>query len=395
MMKTPGFKLKILIGCVTVLFVSASITSFYSCSVSSSHSDKNDTLTSLYKNYEDIFKIGVALSDKDLDDSMNMAVTKRHFNSITAENAMKWEFIHPEPGRYDFKSADRFVQFGEENGMQIVGHVLIWHSQTPDWVFRDEAGNKVIRDTLLNRMHNHIHTVVGRYKGRVHCWDVINEAVGDDGTIRKNSWYEIIGIDYVQKAFEYAHEADPEAVLIYNDYSMPTAAKRDVALQLIRDIKDKGGKVDAIGMQAHYHLDYPTLDDLEQGIIAISKVGCKVMITEMDINILPHPWDFQGADVAFNYKFDITTNPYPEALPDSMQKVLADRYVGLFKIFIRHQDIIDRVTLWGVQDGSSWLNNWPIKGRSSYPLLFDRNYQPKPAFWAVANAAEMKNSTDE
>ena len=392
MKNKSGYFLKTLISSLTLASVLLSVNSFYSCSSCTNSSDQGDTATSLYKDYQNYFKIGVALSDRALNDSMTVSVVKKQFNSITAENAMKWEFIHPEPGKYTFERADRFVKFGEENGMYIAGHVLIWHSQTPKWVFMDEAGNKVSRDTLLARMHDHIKTVVGRYKGRVYCWDVVNEAVGDDGSIRKNLWYEIIGKDYVEKAFEYAHEADPDAVLIYNDFSVPEPAKRKAILELVRDIKAKGIRVDAVGMQAHYHLDYPSLDDLEQSIIDIAETGCKVMITEMDINVLPHPWDFEGADVAFRHKYDSITNPYPEALPDSMQKVLADRYVSFFKIFIRHHEVIDRVTLWGVQDGGSWLNFWPIFGRTNYPLLFDRNYQPKPAFWAVDELVKNKEN---
>lgn len=395
MKKFTGIRHRMLANFFMFLFLSMSMINFYCCSTSSKQPGNNDTLTSLYKNYEDYFKIGVALSDKNLTDSMVTTITKRHFNSITAENAMKWEFIHPEPDRYDFEQADRFVEFGEANGMYIVGHVLIWHSQTPTWVFTDEAGNRVCRDTLLQRMRNHIHAVVGRYKGRVHSWDVINEAVGDDGMMRKNLWYEVIGIDYVEKAFEYAHEADPDAMLIYNDYSVPSAVKRNRILELIRNMKAKGIRVDAVGMQAHYHLDYPFLDDLEQSIIDIAEAGCKVLITEMDINILPHPWDFEGADIAFKHENDSSVNPFPEALPDSMQKVLSDRYVSFFSIFIRHHENIDRVTLWGVQDGSSWLNFWPVFGRSNYPLLFDRSYQPKPAFWAVANLPDRIEVMEE
>jgi len=379
-------------GFFTILALIAGLSSVFSCKGKLKQSGDNDTTTSLYKVYEDHFKIGVALSDKGMEDSLNVVLIKKHFNSITAENAMKWEFIHPEPGQYDFGPADRFVEFGEKNGMYIVGHVLVWHSQTPAWVFTDDAGKRVSRDTLLNRMREHIHTVVGRYKGKVHCWDVVNEAIDDDGSIRKNIWYEITGVDYVQKAFEYAREADPAAVLIYNDYSLPTPVKREGVVALIKNIQANGVKVDAIGEQAHYHLDYPDLNDLEQSIIAFSKLGCKVMITEMDINILPHPWHYQGADVGFNFQYDENTNPYPEALPDSMQKVLADRYASLFEIFIRQSETIDRVTLWGIQDGSSWLNHWPIKGRSNYPLLFNRSYQPKPAFWEVVGIAEMNDN---
>lgn len=378
-------------GILFIAAIFAPLSTQLSCTHKAKQWDISDTVTSLYKNYENLFKVGVAISTRNLSDSLNVVLAKQHFNSITAENAMKWDYIHPEPGRYNFEPADKFVQFGEENNMHIVGHVLIWHWQTPKWVFKDEAGNNVSRDTLLKRMHDHINIVVGRYKGKVQCWDVVNEAIDDDGSIRKNIWYNILGIDYVQKAFEFAHEADPDAVLIYNDYSMPSPVKRDGVVRLIRSLKEKGVKIDAIGMQAHYHLNFPELDDLEQSIIAFSELGCQVMITEMDINVLPKPQDYKGADVGMFFQYDSVNNPYPEALPDSMQLALANQYVSFFKIFIQHHEVIDRVTIWGIQDGSSWLNYWPVKGRSNYPLLFDRNYQPKPAFWAVADLPEKEN----
>lgn len=358
---------------------------FSSCaSDRSAGSTDSDTSTSLAELYGDLYTFGVAVSPRTLRDSLATEIIKSQFNSITAENEMKWEVIHPEPGVYDFEAADRFVEFGEANGMEIIGHVLIWHSQTPDWVYEDENGNELSREALLERVRKHIHTVVGRYKGRVHCWDVVNEAVGDNGQIRENRWFRIIGEDYVQKAFEYAHEADPDAILIYNDYSLPSPAKRDKVVETISRIRENGVPVHAIGMQGHYHLDYPDLNELEESILAFAEIGVSVMITEMDINILPMPEWNAGADVRLNFEYDPVYNPYTESLPDSMQLKLADRYVSFFEIFNKHHDKIDRVTLWGVADGSSWLNYWPIRGRSNYPLLFDRSYQPKQAFWAVA-----------
>jgi endo-1,4-beta-xylanase len=368
-----------------VFTVVAALIAFISCKENSRQPNENDTITSLYKTYEKLFRVGTALSDWAIDDSLTVYLTKKHFNAITAENSMKWEYIHPKPGLYEFKSSDKFVDFGERNGMYIVGHVLVWHSQTPKWVFTDNSGNKVSRDTLLKRMQDHIYTVVGRYKGRVHCWDVVNEAINDEGTIRKNLWYEIIGIDYVQKAFEFTKEADSSATLIYNDYSLSTPVKREGVVKLISELKSKGVKIDGIGMQAHYHLDFPKLSDLEESIVAFANLGCKVMITEMDINVLPRPQDYEGADVGIFFQYDSINNPYPEALPDSMQKILANRYSAFFKIFLLHSKSIDRVTLWGVQDSNSWLNEWPVRGRSNYPLLFNNDYQPKQAFWALVN----------
>ena len=385
--------MRILIGLSLILLL-LSVNTFFSCTGGVNNLSA-DTTTSLCRNYKDLFKIGTALSTRVLNDSLSVELAKKHFNAITAENAMKWGPIHPRPGVYDFGHADQFVEFGEQNGMYIVGHVLIWHSQTPQWVFNDEMGKQVSRDTLLRRMHDHIQTVVGRYKGRVNCWDVVNEAIGDDGNFRESLWYKIIGPDYVQKAFEYAEEADPEAILIYNDFSLATPVKRDGVVKLISGLKTKGVKVDGIGMQAHYHLDYPFLNELEASIVAFANLGCKVMFTEMDINVLPKPNDYHGADIAMFFKYDSINNPYPKELPDSMKKVLADRYAGLFEVFIRQHDNIDRVTLWGIQDGNSWLNFWPVRGRSNYPLLFDREYKPKQAFWAVANLPEKLKGKDD
>jgi endo-1,4-beta-xylanase len=339
--------------------------------------------------------MGVAIDQRTMTDSLTQSVILKHFNSITAENSMKWEKIHPLPGVYNFAPADSFIDFGIRHHMYIVGHVLVWHSQTPDWLFRDASGKPASKDTLLKRMEDHIKTVVGRYKGKVDCWDVVNEAVDDNGEIRNNIWYTIIGTDYVRRAFEVAHEVDSEAVLIYNDYSLPTPVKREGVVNLISGLKNQGVKIDGIGMQAHYHLDYPELKDLEESIIAFANLGCKVMITEMDINILPKPQDYQGADVRKFFEYDSINNPYPGSLPDSMQIVLANRYADLFSIFLKHADKIDRVTVWGVDDGGSWLNYWPVMGRTNYPLLFDRKCQPKPAFWALVNLARDYNRQGE
>ncbi len=350
--------------------------------------DSADDIPSLSEVFEDYFSIGVAIGMNTLEDSVDRAMVIRHYNSVTSENYMKWQYIHPEPDVYNFEQADRLVEFAEEHYLSVVGHVLVWHSQTPDWVFRDELGNLVDRETLLERMRDHIYTVVGRYQGRIQSWDVVNEGVGDDGELRRNLWYQIIGEDYIEKAFEFANDADPGATLIYNDYSLPSPGKRDRTLQLISDIQDKGIKIDGVGLQGHYHFDYPSLEDLNACIIAFGELGLKVNITELDINVLPQPSDYVGADVGMAYKLRPENNPFPEALPDSMQFLLADRYVDFFTIFMNHEEIIDRVTFWGLNDAQSWKNNWPIPGRTNYPLLFDRDYQPKKAFWEVVQLIE-------
>lgn len=337
--------------------------------------------------FDGAFLIGAAINPNHYfeRDEQGAALVKRHFNTVTAENSMKWERIHPEPGRYDFENADQFVQFAEENGMFIVGHTLVWHSQIPSWVFEDAEGNPVSRDTLLARMRDHIQTVVGRYKGRVHGWDVVNEALNEDGTLRRTPFLEIIGEDYIRLAFQWAHEVDPDAELYYNDYSLENEQKRDGAVRLVKSLLDQGIPVTAIGTQGHFNLEWPSVELQEAAIEAFAEIGVKVHVTELDIDVLPRATPEQTADIARTAEMAEGLNPYAEALPDSVQELLARRYAELFDVYLRHQDAVDRVTFWGVTDGDSWKNNWPVPGRTNYPLLFDRAYQPKPAFHAIVD----------
>lgn len=339
--------------------------------------------------YADDFLVGAAVnrwiySERDTSQS---ALVKEQFNSITNENCLKWERVHPRPGEYNFDASDQYVQYGEDNGMVIVGHVLTWHSQTPDWVFEDADGEPLTREALLARMKEHIETLMTRYKGRIGYWDVVNEALADDGSMRKNKWYRIIGEDWVARAFEFAHATDPEAGLIYNDYSLSNPAKRDGAVRLIKSLQEQGLKVDGIGMQCHYHMHTPALKDLEESIIAFGGLGLQVHVTELDINVLPTPPRFYGANVNISTEMREELNPYPDSLPVAQQQALAGRYADFFTIFKEHSDKIARITFWGVSDRSSWLNNWPVRGRTNYPLLFDRQLQPKPAFYSVMEVA--------
>lgn len=364
---------------------------FASCNRSAALNQySEDTIPSLKETFTDYFRVGVSVAGNTLNDSRDRAMILKHFSSITSENYMKWEFIHPEPDIYKFAAADSFVNFGMENKLHIVGHVLVWHSQTPDWVFKDENGNRASPELLLERMKEHIYTVVGHYKGRVQAWDVVNEAVDDQGKIRKNIWYEILGEDYIKKAFQFAREADPDAKLIYNDYSIPSANKRDAIVKLIDHIRSNGIDVDEVGMQAHYQLDYPDADQLDSCLQAFADLGVKVAITELDINVLPNPKGRIGADVRKSFEFQEKYNPYTTELPDSVQEQLANKYREFFSLFIKHKDNISRITIWGVQDGQSWKNHWPIHGRTNHPLLFNRNYQPKKAFWEVVSLVEVE-----
>ena len=342
--------------------------------------------------FQNDFYIGVALNVEQITGREPRAVdlVVRHFNSITPENIMKWEEIHPEPGRYNFEESDQFVAFGEKHNMYIIAHALVWHEQTPDWVFRDESGNLLSREALLDRMREHIHTVVGRYKGRVHGWDVVNEAIMKDGSLRKSKWLEIIGEDFVQKAFEFAHEADPEAELYYNEYEYEYDTKTDGVIRLIENLQNKGIRIDGVGIQGHWLLDYPEMDLLDRYVKKLSKLGVKLMVTEMEIGVLPfYP---PSATVPHLSSFDAEKqeelNPYPDGLPENVQEDLAKRYAEFFTYFRKHRDLFGRITLWAVHDGQSWRNYWPVAGRTDYPMLFDRHCQPKPALDAVVRTAQ-------
>ena len=315
------------------------------------------------------FLIGAAV-DRNLpagEDPQAEALVKAQFNQVVAENCMKGEVNHPEVNRFDFTDGDKLADWAEKNGKTLIGHCLVWHSQPPKWMFTDEKGNLVSREVLIGRMYNHIMTVVTHYKGRVKGWDVVNEAIEDDGSYRKSLYYKIIGPEYIELAFQFAHEADPNVELYINDYSMAKPAKRETYCKIIRNLKAKGLRIDAIGMQSHNGYNYPDYAEYE-----------KVMMTELDVNMLPNPDGFSGAEISQKFELMKKYNPYEKGLDKKAQKLFNQRYLDLFKIIERHKDVISRVTFWGVDDGHSWLNDWPVKGRTNYPLLFDRNYQAKP-----------------
>ena len=326
------------------------------------------------------FYIGVAMNTPQIvgDDSVALTLIKKHFNSIVAENCMKSEVMQPVEGEFDFTLADRMVRFGEENNMHIVGHTLIWHSQAPKWFFTDVQGNEVTPEVLSARMKNHIQTVVSRYKGRVHGWDVGNEAINDDGSWRESPFYKILGKDYVKLAFQYAHEADPDAELYYNDYSMSNEGRRNGVIAMVKELQTQGIKVSGIGMQGHMGMDFPDLKEFEKSIEAFAALGVKVMITELDMSVLPSPWSQTGANISDKAEYKEKMNPFVNGLTPEANAEWENRFFSFFELFEKHSDKISRVTLWGLRDADSWKNNWPIMGRTDYPLLFDRNYEAKP-----------------
>ena len=332
--------------------------------------------------FRDAFLVGAALAPQQFfeRDTASVALIRREFNAVTSENVLKWERVHPQPDRYEFEPSDGFVTFGEKYGMFIVGHTLVWHNQTPRWVFENAEGQPLTREELLARMKDHITTVVGRYRGRIRGWDVVNEALNEDGTLRESPWYRIIGPDYIAMAFRFAHEADPAAQLYYNDYNLDYPAKRDGAVRLIQSLKERGVQIDGVGSQAHHKLTTPTVAQIDSSLRMLGATGVKVHVTELDVDMLPQATRNATADVTVRAGPAPDLDPHKAGLPDSLQQALAKRYEDVFRVYLQHRDVIDRITFWGVADHDSWLNGWPVRGRTNYPLLFDRQNQPKPAY---------------
>jgi endo-1,4-beta-xylanase len=361
------------------------------CATTSSPGQEQPALKDVFKKD---FLIGVSINEAQFSEPANAnceaALIKKHFNSISPENVLKWESIHPALDRYNFGPGDRYVDFGVKNGMFIIGHTLVWHRQTPAWVFQDEHGAPLGRDALLQRMRDHIFTVVGRYKGKIGGWDVVNEAVDENGRMRQSPWLKIIGEDYLLKAYQFAHEADPNAQLFYNDFSLEEEPKRAGAIALIKKLQAQGAPIVGIGLQGHYRMDWPALRDVDETIEAFARLGLKVMITELDVSVLPAVTSTLDAEISSDYQMRAEDNPYTHGLPDAVQQALAARYGGLFKVFVKHRDQITRVTFWGVTDGNSWLNYWPVRGRVDYPFLFGRGCNTKPAFDAVVAVGREK-----
>ena len=308
------------------------------------------------------------------------------FNTLTPENELKPVSVQPREGEWRFAAGDRFVAFAERHGMAPIGHCLVWHSQVGAWMFRGGDGARASRALALARMRTHIHAVVGRYRGRIKGWDVVNEALADDGSLRRSPWLECVGPDYIEWAFRYAREADPGCELYYNDYGLDNPRKRAGALRLVRELKAKGLRLDAVGMQTHHRLKAPSLKDYEASLAAFAAAGVKVMATEVDVSVLPAAWGL-SADVARQAGYAARYDPYRSGLPPEKQRELAERYCALFAIYLRHADAVTRVTFWGFCDRSSWLNNFPVRGRVDHPLLYDRDLAPKPCARALAARA--------
>ncbi|MCC5843513.1 MAG: endo-1,4-beta-xylanase [Verrucomicrobia bacterium] len=342
--------------------------------------------------FKDRFYIGTAFSDRIFHEEggATRKLIEEQFNTVTAEGAMKWRGFQPELDRYNFVTADNFVEFGTRNDMYVVGHVLFWQNAVPDWVFQDGEGEQISREQLLERMRERVRVVAERYGSNIHAWDVVNEAFVR-GELEDTNWTRIIGDDFIEQAFRIAQEELPEDVeLIYNDNNMMNARQRAAVVEMIKDLQGKGIRIDGVGMQGHWWMNRPTIDQIEESIVAFAETGVKVHITELDIDVLPRDsrvWDGR-ADVRLKLQQDPALNPYRDGLPDTVQDELTQRYADIFALFLKHHDKIRRVTFWGPHDGQTWLNNWPIRGRTNHPLLFDRDLNPKPAFHAVMRVAK-------
>jgi endo-1,4-beta-xylanase len=280
----------------------------------------------------------------------------------------------------------------------------------PDWLFVDDDGRDVSREELIERMRNHIHTVVSRYKGRIQYWDVVNEAVDtrmvvdkrlpldEEGNpqkkqvafMRETKWLKIIGDDFIELAFRFAHEADPDAKLIYNDYGMNDKAKALFVARMIRDLKNKKVPIHGVGMQGHWHLEYPTPGELQESIRILAETGVMIHISELDLKVLPRARGYAGADVETRLKLKAELNPYVDGIPAEVLQQQADRYKEIFQVLLENSKYIERVTFWGVSDKYSWLNDHPVNGRTAYPLLFDRNFEPKPAYFALEELGHVR-----
>lgn len=349
--------------------------------VSCAGSQKNSSaqsIPSLKEVFKNDFAIGTALNTEQIEEKDPRAATlvSQQFNMATPENIMKAEIIHPQWGSYNFDLADKMIAFGEKHNIKINGHTLIWHSQLPAF-----AHNIQSVDSFRTFFTDHINTVAGRYSGKLFSWDVVNEALNEDGTMRKSIFLDKLGDNFVTEAFRLAQAASPATELYYNDYNNEQPAKRAGCITLIKKVQAAGVRIDGVGIQGHWHVGKVPLKDIEESILQYSELGLKVMFTELDIEVLPR--NFQGADISQRMKNDPSLNPYVNGLPDSVQQQLAKDYQALFNLFLKHKDKITRVTFWGVNDGQSWLNDWPVRGRTNYPLLFDRQFMPKPAFYKV------------
>ena len=324
--------------------------------------------------------IGAAISMPQIDDPKQAELLTSQFNSIVCGNDFKPLYLHPKPDVFNFETADKYVAFAEAHGLKLIGHNLLWHSQAPAHLFQDESGKPLPREQGLANLQKHITTIVTHFKGKVIGWDVVNEGLADsEPYLRSTPAFKSIGEDYIQKAFEFAHAADPDVELYYNDYNIEKPYKFPKALKLLKALKAANVPITGVGIQLHCMLTEPkTPAELEAAIPQFAALGLKVMFTELDVDVLPRK--ASGADVTAKEQ---GANPYTAGLPAEVAEAQGKYYASIFQVALNHPGVVTRVTTWGTDDSTSWLNDWPVRGRTNYGMLFARDLSPKPAFTDV------------
>jgi endo-1,4-beta-xylanase len=366
------------------LVIAASVAlSFTYCSSGSKMSQSSSSAAKGLKDYyKDYFLMGVAITPRNLT-GPDSALIVNLFNSVSAEIAMKMGPIHPKENEYFWKDADAIADFAKKQGLKMRGHTLCWHSQAPAWMFKDEKGDTVSKAVLLQRLKDHITTVVNRYKDRVYGWDVVNEVIDDRDSVfyRPSQWYKICGEDFIMKAFEYAHAADPKAILFYNDYNTENPKKREKIYEMVKKMKEKGIPIHAVGLQGHWSINNPSREELEKSITMFAGLGLQVQVTELDVSVYAGR---QGGQLSQGQGRDTSTKFTPE-----MEEPQREKYKMIFDVFRQHRDKVTGITFWNLYDRFTWLDG---RGRKNFPLLFDINRQPKKAYWDVVNFTPEKPS---
>lgn len=352
---------------------------------------------SLAEAYRDYWYTGVSVNQWEVegDQESHWDVITKNFNWVVAENCMKCEVIHPQEGVYDFTLADKFVDKAKAAGLKVQGHCLIWHSQCAPWFHFDKDGKLVSREELKKRMREHIYTIVSHFKGRIDAWDVCNECFEDDGSPRKSLFWQILGTDYIPLAFQYAHEADPNVQLFYNDYSMNKPTKVEGVANFFRPLIEQGLPVTAIGMQGHMILEdaKELLPQYDHSIKTIAALGVPTFFSELDLSVLPNPYGFSGANVSDRFTYTPEKDPFKEGLTKEKEAEINQYWVDFYKMLIPHKDNILRVNFWCLNDANSWRNDFPIQGRSDYATLYDRQNQPKGMIQEIINLVKPQQTT--
>lgn len=358
----------------------------FACGQSQNISNDKGT-PSLREIFKGDFLIGTALDSVQnlVRDNKEAQLIPYQFNALTPENAMKSERIHPQWDRYHFEQADMIVDYAQKNGIKLNGHTLIWHSQLPSFMHEIKSA-----DSVRMFFNEHIRTLVTRYNGKIYSWDVVNEALNEDGTLRKSVFLDKLGDNYIVEAFRLAERYGPDTKLYYNDYNIEQPKKRAGAIRLIKQIQQAGVRIDGVGIQGHWNIRSVPFDEIEKSIQEYAALGIEVMFTELDLGVLPNPWDSDGAEISNTSEYSEKMDPYKNRLPDSVAQIQAQQYEKLFNLFLKYNNNISRITFWGVNDRQSWLNGWPIPGRTNYPLLFNRQNDPKPAFYKVIETKKRK-----